>query len=158
MTKRVNINAKTIAKVCLFSILMLTFGPFIGQVRAPSMSPLLMHHMPGMHMEESTDSGQSSFSHEGHHQHDGMAMDHSVMEHSHHSSMGHSGMDHASWDEQCGYCTLSHNFPFIPNTVPTLPGFSPLPLAALIPWTRSAFNAETLFLLALKRAPPFSYE
>ncbi|MBR7887887.1 DUF2946 domain-containing protein [Marinomonas sp. A79] len=131
-----------IGYICLFAILLLAFGPLIAQIRAPSMSPLLMHTMPSMNTVTSE-----------HKLHDGARMEaHS----SHHSGMAmdHSGMNHKAWDEQCGYCDLSHNFPFIHNSVPIPSGSSPLPPPMLASWVRSAFDTDTLFVLALKRAPP----
>ncbi|RNF52697.1 DUF2946 domain-containing protein [Marinomonas hwangdonensis] len=148
MATTVNTKAATIAKVCLFSILMLTFGPFIGQIKTPAMSPLLMHDMSNMVITQFIQQDRMTASDEHHDHHErsaGMAMDHSVM-------------DPDAWDEQCGYCSLSHNFPFIHNTVSLALGVSPLPFSAFVEWIRSAFNVDSLFLLALKRAPPISHE
>lgn len=136
------------ARISLFSMLLLTFGPLIGQLRAPEMSPLLMHTMMIMDMSEQPLTSP--------HQHYSSETDHSLTNHSS-VMMNHSGMDHDAWDEQCGYCTLSHSFPFIQTNVPTISGSSPLALPPVTEWVRTALYSDSLFLQALKRAPPTLY-
>ena len=141
------------ARISLFSMLLLTFGPLIGQLRAPEISPLLMHTMMVMDMSEQALTSP--------HQYHSSETDHTLTNHSSvmmdHSGMDHSGMDHEAWDEQCGYCSLSHSFPFIQTDVPTISGSSPLALPPISEWVRTALYSDSLFLQALKRAPPNLY-
>lgn len=131
------INNKSImqAKVGLIAMLLLTFGPLIGQLTATNntseiaislLTPSSSHH----HMMT-----------------DSVTMDHGA---SHHD---HSKMHH-TWYEQCGYCSLALNFPFLSSSVPNVIPVGFQATTAPIEFVRSAFKSNQLFLLALKRAPP----
>ncbi|MCB5162181.1 DUF2946 domain-containing protein [Marinomonas algarum] len=137
MPNIIRIKPAIIAYICLFAILMLTLGPLVAQIKTPTMSPLLMHTMPSAAQMVSSHHHDSS--HEDHHA--GM-------------SMHHAGMDGMAWDERCGYCELNHNFPLVINHLPIIKEVSSSLSQRSKQWVRAAFRSDTLFLLALKRAPP----
>jgi len=126
-----NNRSVMLARIGLISMLLLTLGPLIGQLSAVKMSSSVMPSMT------SSDMMMSGHDHSGGH-HD------------------HSKMNHA-WYEQCGYCSLALNFPFLSSTIPNIIRdvlqATPRPVVLI----RSAFKSNTLFLLALTRAPPFLF-
>lgn len=126
------------AKLGLIAMLLLTLGPLISQLTAPEKSSGMMSSMTQMIVSNSD--------------HGGMDHDHAKTEH---DSMGHdhTKMDHA-WYDQCGYCSLAFNFPFIFSSLPDVIRDTPQATEAVVKFVRSAFRPNTIFLLALKRAPP----
>ncbi|MGB5996389.1 MAG: DUF2946 domain-containing protein [Marinomonas sp.] len=127
-----------LARIGLISMLLLTLGPLIGQLSAVKMSSGVMPSM------SSSDMMMSGHDHSGsHHDNSGGHHDHSKMNH--------------AWYEQCGYCSLALNFPFLSSTIPNIIRdvlqAAPRPVVLI----RSAFKSNTLFLLALTRAPPFLF-
>lgn len=125
MSCRLNNRSVRQARIGLIAMLLLTFGPLIGQLTAPKMSSgIMMSEMPMSQMMSSMD-----------HDHD------------------HAKMNHA-WFDQCGYCSLALNFPFLSSSIPDVIRETFQVTPALVEFVRSAFRANTLFLLALQRAPP----
>ena len=129
MLHQLNIRAVLLARIGLFSMLLLTLGPLIGQLTAPKMSAMMMPHSVSQH-------------------------DHSAMPS--HASQTNDTMQsmHHVWYEQCGYCSLVQHFPFLSSTVPAVVRDAFITTWVPVEFVRSAFNSAALFLHALKRAPP----
>lgn len=146
----------------LFSMLLLTLGPLVGQLTMPNIVIMPVSALPMMQM-----SGTSMSDHAAHdHSRMRVAQVEAKSDHSRHSDHhGHSQsqVDSAqdshenaftAWHEACGYCTFFEHFPFLSISVPSLESSLPRLLTLPIEFVRSAFNSASLYLHALKRAPP----
>jgi hypothetical protein len=134
-----------LAYLGLMSMILLTLGPLVGQLTIPNMSSMPMSAMSMMQM-----SGMAMSSHVGH-DHSKMVMAVSTS-HSDHGAV--ITMDHA-WDEACGYCSFFDHFPFLSISIPSIVFNGTGLISTPIEFIRSAFNSDSLFLHALKRAPPY---
>lgn len=105
-------------------MLLLTFGPLVGQISAASHQVSMADWVCG----------------------DDMAM--SAMSHDHGADHDH------AWYEQCEYCSLVQHFPFLSVYTPEFTAASGLVEAGPVVAVRSAFRNQALFAHAPNRAPP----
>lgn len=118
-------RANELARIGLLAMLLLTFGPLVGQISAAS--------------------DQASMA-------DWVCCDDIAMGNMSH---GKNGADHDhAWYEQCEYCSLVQHFPFLSVYTPEFTAANGLvELGPVIP-VRSAFRNKALFAHAPNRAPP----
>lgn len=149
----------------LFSMLLLTLGPLVGQLTMPNIVIMPVSALPMMQMSGTSMSDHAAHDHSkmrvvqveaksDHSGHSGHS-DH----HGHSQSQVNSAQDShenafMAWHEACGYCAFFEHFPFLSISVPSLESSLPRLLALPIEFVRSAFNSASLYLHALKRAPP----
>lgn len=143
----------------LFSMLLLTLGPLVGQLTMPNIvimpvSALPMMQMPGASMSDHAAHDHSKMrvaqveaksDHSGHHGHSQPQVN---------PAQNDDENAFTAWHEACGYCTFFEHFPFLSISVPSLESSQPRLLTLPIEFVRSAFNSASLYLHALKRAPP----
>lgn len=117
-------RASELARIGLVAMLLLTFGPLVGQLSAAAQMPQQL---------------------------DGWCGDAEpiAMHHDHHGA----DHEHA-WYEQCEYCSLAQHFPFLSVHTPEFSSASSwVDLGPVVP-VRSAFTRDALQIHAPNRAPP----
>ncbi|CUB05060.1 Protein of unknown function (DUF2946) [Marinomonas fungiae] len=118
-------RANELARIGLLAMLLLTFGPLVGQISAASHQAAMADWVCGDEVATS-------------------AMSH-----------GHHGADHNhAWYEQCEYCSLVQHFPFLSVYTPQFTAANSLVEAGPVVPVRSAFRNKALFAHAPNRAPP----
>ena len=117
-------RANELARIGLLAMLLLTFGPLVGQISAASHQAAMADWVCG----------------------DEVAI--SDMSHEHH------GADHHAWYEQCEYCSLVQHFPFLSVYTPEFTAANGLVDLGSVVAIRSAFRNKALFAHAPNRAPP----
>lgn len=124
MLKHFTYRAVVLARMGLVAMLLLTFGPLVGQLNAePHSSSLSPDWICGDDVQTSS-MGQHGADHEH------------------------------TWYEQCEYCSLVQHFPFLIHHIPEYASATVPVLLGMIAPVRSAHVSDALFLHAPNRAPP----
>ena len=118
-------RANELARIGLLAMLLLTFGPLVGQINAASQQASIADWVCGEELVTSVTS----------HEHHGADHDH-------------------TWYEQCEYCSLVQHFPFLNVYTPEFTAANGLVEAGSALPVRSAFRNKALFAHAPNRAPP----
>lgn len=127
MLKHFTYRAVALARIGLLAMMLLIFGPLVGQLNAePHSSSLSPSWVCG------DDVQTSSMGHHG--------ADHEHM-----------------WYEQCEYCSLVQHFPFLSHHIPQYASVTLPALSGEVASIRSAHVSDALFLHAPNRAPPSLY-
>lgn len=117
-------RANELARIGLLAMMLLTFGPLVGQVSAASHQASMADWICGDESATST------------------------MSHTHGADHEH------AWYEQCEYCSLVQHFPFLSVYTPEFTAAKGLVEAGPVVPVRKALRNKALYAHAPNRAPP----